>query len=144
MLDAKIASALNTYFKKKVSLEEQKAQMEDRFRRGKQIAYLIYEYFRVTGAHEVVPDYSDLFSIASHGDDVQDFETKWDEVFWYQSVRFSMARFWTICTRCEYEGLINSKQYWLRTNKKSIKIKSKLGYQKHGKETCRSKDQDTT
>ena len=48
VLDAKIASALNriiqnTRFKKKVSLEEQKAQKEDRFLRGRQVAYLIYE-----------------------------------------------------------------------------------------------------
>ena len=46
MLDAKIASALNTIiqnsqFKKKVSLEEQKAQKEDWFLRGRQIAYMI-------------------------------------------------------------------------------------------------------
>ena len=39
VLDAKIASALNriiqnTQFKRKVSLEEQKAQKEDRFLRG--------------------------------------------------------------------------------------------------------------
>ena len=53
VLDAKIASALNriihnTRFKKKVSLEDVKAQKEVRFLRGRQIAYLIYEYFRVT------------------------------------------------------------------------------------------------
>ena len=47
--DAKIASAVNriiknTRFKKKVGLEEQKAQKEDRFLRGRKIAYLIYEY----------------------------------------------------------------------------------------------------
>ena len=40
MLDAKIASSLNkiiqnSYFKKKVSLEKQKAQKEDRFPRGR-------------------------------------------------------------------------------------------------------------
>ena len=54
VLDSKIASALNkiirnTRFKGKVSLEEMKAQKEDRCLRGRQIAYLIYEYFRVTG-----------------------------------------------------------------------------------------------
>ena len=59
MLDAKIASALNkiiqnSQFKKKVSLEVQKAQKEDRFLRGRQIAFMIYEYFRVTGAHDTV------------------------------------------------------------------------------------------
>ena len=59
ILDARIASALNkiiqnAYFKKKVGLEEQKVQKEDRFRRGRQIAYLIYENFRVAGAHDTV------------------------------------------------------------------------------------------
>ena len=49
LLDAKIASALNkiiqnSQFKKKVSLEEQKAQKEDWFLRGRQIAFLIYDY----------------------------------------------------------------------------------------------------
>ena len=48
VLDAKIASALNriihnSHFKRKVSLEEQEAPKEDRFLRGRQIAYLIYE-----------------------------------------------------------------------------------------------------
>ena len=48
MLDARIASALNkiiqnSCLKKKVSLEEQKAQKEDRFLRGRQIAYMIYD-----------------------------------------------------------------------------------------------------
>ena len=64
MLDARIASALNkiihpTHFKKKVSLEERKAQKEDRFLRGRQIAYMIYDYFRVIGAHDTVLDYAD-------------------------------------------------------------------------------------
>ena len=66
LLDARIASALNriiqnTRFKKKVSLEEIKAQKENRFLRGRQIAYLIYEYFRVTGANDSVENYADLF-----------------------------------------------------------------------------------
>ena len=59
VLDVKIASALNriiqnTRFKKKVGLEEMKAQKEDRFLRGRQIVYLIYEFFRVTGANDSV------------------------------------------------------------------------------------------
>ena len=50
VLDAGIVSALNkiihnSHFKRKISLEEQKAQKEDRFLRGRQIAYLIYEQF---------------------------------------------------------------------------------------------------
>ena len=85
MLDAGISSALNKiiqnfYFKKKVSLEEQKAQKEDRFLRGRQIAYMVYDYFRVTDAHDTVLDYIGLFSITLRTDDVQEFDTRWDEI----------------------------------------------------------------
>ena len=69
LLDARIASALNkiiqnTRFKKKVSLEEMKAHKEDRFLRGRQIAYLIYE---TSGSLEpmilsrIMPSYLQLF-----------------------------------------------------------------------------------
>ena len=84
VLDARIASALNkiiqnTRFKKKVSLEEMKAQKEDRFLRGRQIAYLIYEYFRVTGANDSVENYADLFTVVLRNDDTQE-------------IRFEMGR----------------------------------------------------
>ena len=85
MLDARTASALNkiiqnSHFKKKVNLEEQKAQQEDRFLRGRQIAYMIYDNFRVTGTHDTALDYADLFSITLRNDDVQDFDTILDEI----------------------------------------------------------------
>ena len=85
VLDAKIASALNRIihnpqFKSKVSLEEQKAQKEDRFLRGRQIAYLIYEYFRVTGANDSVENYADLFTIVLRNDDIQEFDSKRDGI----------------------------------------------------------------
>ena len=85
VLDAKIASALNriihnSHFKRRVSLEEQKAQKEDRFLRGRQIAYLIYEYFQVTGANDSVENYADLFTIALRNDDTWEFDSKWDGI----------------------------------------------------------------
>ena len=70
----------NSHFKKKVSLEEQKAQKEDRFLRGRQIAYMIYDYFRVTGAHDTILGYAGLISIPLRNDNVQHFDTKWNEV----------------------------------------------------------------
>ena len=70
----------NTHFKKKVSLEERKAQKEGRFLRGRQIAFIIYDYFRVTGAHDTVLDDADLFSVTLRDDNVQEFDTRWDEV----------------------------------------------------------------
>ena len=70
VFDARIASALNRIihiypFKRRVSLEEQKAPKEDRFLRGRQIAYLIYEYFRVSGANDSFENYADLFYYCS-------------------------------------------------------------------------------
>ena len=79
----------NSYFKKKVSLEEQKAQNEDRFLRGRQTAYMIYDYFRVTGAHDSVLDYADLFSIILRNDDVQ--------AMFRASIRDGMM-FWKVCS----------------------------------------------
>ena len=86
VLDAKIASALNriihnTLFKRNVSLEEQKSpKKEDRILRGRQIVYLIYEYFRVAGANDSVENYADLFTIVLRNDDIQDFDSKWDGI----------------------------------------------------------------
>ena len=54
MLDAMIASALkellnrHVHFRRRVSVEEQRAQKHDRFLRGRQIAYMIYGRFRAT------------------------------------------------------------------------------------------------
>ena len=86
VLDARIASALNkiinnSQFKRRISLDELKAQKEDRFLRGRQIAYLIYEQFRVTGTDSSVETYTDLFTIVLRNDDIQEFETKWDGIF---------------------------------------------------------------
>ena len=81
MLDVEIAFALNkiiqnSHFKKKVSLEEQTAQKVERFLRGRQIAFMIHDYFRVTGAHDTVLDYADFFSITPRNDNVQEFDTR--------------------------------------------------------------------
>ena len=62
VLETRIASALNkiihnSHFKRRISLEEQKGQKQYRFLRGRQIAYLIYDYFRVTGSHDSVENF---------------------------------------------------------------------------------------
>ena len=85
VLDARIASALNkiihnSHFIRRISLEEQKAQKQDSFLRGRQIAYLIYDYFRVTGIHDSVENYADLFTISLRNDDILEFDSKWDGI----------------------------------------------------------------
>ena len=52
----------------------------DRVLRGRQIAYLIYEYFQVTGANDSVENYADLFTIVLRNDGIQEFDSKWDEI----------------------------------------------------------------
>ena len=85
VLDAKIASALNkiihnSHFKRRISLEEQKSQKQDRLLRGRQIAYLIFDYLRVTGSHDSVENYADLFTICLRNDDIQEFDPKWEGI----------------------------------------------------------------
>ena len=41
---------------------------------------MIYDHFRVPGAHDTVSDYADLFSGTLHDDKIQEFDTRWDEV----------------------------------------------------------------
>ena len=87
MLDARIVSALNkiiqnSYFKKGQSGG---TESSDRWSvRGGQIAHMIYNYFRVTGAHDAVLDYADLFTITVRNDDVQEFITRWDSFVYDQ------------------------------------------------------------
>ena len=40
---------------------------------------MIYEHFRTNGAYEAVQGVSDLFRKRSQDDDVQDFDTRWDQ-----------------------------------------------------------------
>ena len=85
VLDAMIASALkrlldkHVHFRKRVSVEEQRAPKYDRFLRTRQIAYMIYERFRATGAYEAVQGLSDVFDVRLLNDDVQDFDVRWDQ-----------------------------------------------------------------
>ena len=85
MVDAMIASALrriifNTSFKRRVSIEEQRAQKHNRFLRGRQIACMIHDNFQATGACDAAQGQSDLFNICLQKDDVQDFDTRWDQI----------------------------------------------------------------
>ena len=85
VLDAKIASALNRIIHNTPSRERsvwrnKKPKKEDRFLRGRQIAYLIYEYFRVTGANDGQGNYADLFTIVLRNDDIQEFDSTWDGI----------------------------------------------------------------
>ena len=50
----------------------------------------------MTGAHEAVLGYSDLFRITLHGDDVQEFANSC-----CQSKMYPQTILWKVCVRCE-------------------------------------------
>ena len=85
MLDAMIASALKklldrlVHFRRRVSVEEQRAQKYEWLLQGRQIAFMIYGHFRATGAYEAVQGLSDLFNTRLQNDNVQDFDVRWDQ-----------------------------------------------------------------
>ena len=96
LLDARINSALskifqNTRFKKKVSLKEMKAHKEDRFLRGRQIAY------SVTGANDSVENYADLQTVVLQNDDIQEFDSKWDGIP-LSMTKIHLMTSWNDCT----------------------------------------------
>ena len=41
---------------------------------------MIYDYFRVIGAHVSVLDFAEFFSVTLHDDNIQEFDTRWDDV----------------------------------------------------------------
>ena len=82
--DTEIVSALkkllytHSNLRKRGSFEEQRAPNSDRFLRGRQTAYMIYEYFGANGAYEAAQGFADLFTMSLQNDDVQDFDIRWD------------------------------------------------------------------
>ena len=116
VLDARIASALNkiihnSQFKRRISLEEK----EDRFHRGRQIAYVIYDHFWVTGTDSSVENYADLFTIVLRNDDIHEFDSKWDGIL------LSMTKIphddileglYKLRVRESEKSLRNSRPYW--------------------------------
>ena len=85
LFDARNASALNRIIQKTQSKRQgqsggTKGQQEDPFLRGRQIVYLIYENFRVTGANDSVKNCADLFTFSLQNDDIQEFDSKWDGI----------------------------------------------------------------
>ena len=143
MLDAMIA---HVHFRKRVSVEEQRAQKYDRFFRGRQIAYMIYQHFRATGAYEAVQGLSDLFNIRLQNDDVQDIDARWDQAL-------LSAR--EIPTNVILEGLYKSKlqdsvqhqtilalydQETVRNNEHTTYLRLKTSVKLHFDQTMRTRN----
>ena len=81
VLDSKMASfskkLFTADFTRRVYMEEQKAQQDNRFLKGRQTANKIYDYFEISGTGEALHDLNDLPRLQLKNDNVQGFDTKW-------------------------------------------------------------------
>ena len=64
---------------------------------------MIYDYFRVTGAHDTVLGHADLFSVTLHDDNIQEIDTRWDEILLWMSKIPSDDILESLC-KLEYES----------------------------------------
>ena len=97
VLDARIASALkkiihNSHFRGRISLEEEKAQKQDRFRSRQTDCSLDLRSLPVTGSHDSVENYTDLFTIVLRNDDIQEFDSKWEGILLSMTVQIKNTR----------------------------------------------------
>ena len=125
MFDARIASALrkiliSTSFKKRVSIEK-RAQRQNRFFRGRQIAYMIYDHIQATGAHDAAHNAYQICSTSACR--MTTFKMSIQDGTKFYLTRLS----WKFCAKWSCRVLINFRQYQLCTTKNWIEIKSRLG-----------------
>ena len=62
-------------FKRRVYMEERKAQQDNRFLAGRQTAYMICDNFKISGTGEALLDFDDLSRVQLKNDNVQSFDT---------------------------------------------------------------------
>ena len=145
MLDAKIASAkkkiiTNPYFKGRISLEEQKVQMQDRFLHERQAAYMIHEYFRVTG-HMMLLLIIRICSYHFYMATISRIFTLDGTRIRHQQVKFQMTRFRKVCTKMRMRES-DQLQTLLALNEKDIaQDRSRPSYQKLKTMVKRHQDQ---
>ena len=89
----------HTHLRKKTSVEEQRAQKNDRFLRRRQIACLIYDYFCTTGSYDEIQGLPGLFNNRLENDDIQDFDLRWEHKRGYEKVMHHRTKFWKVCKK---------------------------------------------
>ena len=59
---------------------------------------MIYDDFRVIGAHDTVLDCANLFSVTLHDDNIQECDTRSDEVLYCRCQKVHPMISWKVCT----------------------------------------------
>ena len=110
MLDAKIASTLRKIIspipKGESVLKSSDAQKHDPLKKGRQNC--LHDPWPLSSNwsfYDVAQGLSDMLNICLHGDDDQDFGTRWDQVLIGNKREYLMRMSWKICTRWGYKVL---------------------------------------
>ena len=72
---------------------------------------MIHEYFRVTGTHESILDFTDLMGATFRGDDALGFDTRSDEVL-LSIHEMPPGGILESFKKCRFASVINSRQRW--------------------------------
>ena len=86
--------------------------MQDRFLHGRQIAFMIHVHFRVAGPRELFLIIQ-IYAVSFYRVVIVKILIPGGTKFYYLRKNYSKTVVWKVCTRCEYEGLCNSRRYWL-------------------------------
>ena len=129
------STCIFTSAKEKVSKSSVLKKKKDRFLRGRQIAYMVYEHFRATGATEAVQGLSDLFNKRLQNDDVQDFDTississKWN-TYRNGPGGFIQVKIAGFCSASDCFGSVWTREYWKQRTTETFQIEdiSKTSY----------------
>ena len=83
VLDSKIANLLEKLltvdFKRRLHMNEQKSQQDFSFLKGRQIAQMICDHFKISRTSEALLDTNILLRVQLKNDNEQRFDTKWDK-----------------------------------------------------------------
>ena len=81
---------------------------------------MIYGNFRLIDAHDIVLDYADLFFITVHDANIQEFDTRWDEVLLSMS-KISFDDILESLCKLRYVSPSNSEMNWNKTTWRFIR-----------------------
>ena len=75
-----------------VQVKEEELDREHKMLNGRQIAWMIYDFFRTTKTEGKVMDFSDLLGVQLHGDNLMRFQQDWKSAVSYTHLTLPTKR----------------------------------------------------
>ena len=81
---------------KEESLHSRSCTKEKRFLKGRQVAWMIYDYFKVSDTDESVLDRNEVLNVELRNDNIESFHMRWDETI-IAMMKLPDEGLWRIC-----------------------------------------------